>query len=294
MPPSKHLIEHHPLGATVAANIVAEFALRQACVQHHPLRLAVAIQFWDGDKAKALTLSHLLTDLEAHFRDDVMLVFAARFDVPMDAEIWKAMLYAGRRFHVAFMQSKREQVGHPDGCHGLWAGTLENVHRSWLKGWPCENVFFVEADGVPTRFDWIDSIKTAHAANLLAGRRITGARMEGSRWSYSTHVNGSMIVHASALASHPEWLSCPSGEAWDCFHAQSMLAELGEVRPILNLYGAHDVSLSVFKTIGHHYAWLASVKDGSAWKCALSLVGNKWARLAKTCGKSFPRRRKTA
>lgn len=275
----EHLIARHPLGATVAAHLVSEYALRQVKLPHHPMPLLVAIQFWRGDRDRALRLARFLADIEPAFREDTMIALAARFDVPLDAEIYEAMMDVGRKFPVTFIRSLREAEGHPDGCHGLWAGTAEACFRRWLKGWRCANVFFAEADGVPARYDWIDAIKAAHAENLERGKRVTGARMDGTKY-YDSHVNGSLLMHISALSSHPEWLECPSGEAWDCFHGTTFLQELGPVRSVLNLYGAHDVSLSVYKTIGANWAWIASVKDESAWECAQTLTGAPWKRLA--------------
>lgn len=295
MPHSKHLIEHHKLGATVAAQLVTEWALRQERSLHHPLPLMVAIQFWDGDKGEALRLARFLAQLEPAFRDDTMIALAGRFDVPMDGEIAATMIEVGRRFPVAFLRSKRAAVGHPDGCYGLWAGTAENAVERWVGGWrQCENVLYVEADGVPARWDWIDHLKRAHAENLAAGKRITGARMNGGRF-YESHVNGSMLMHASAWVDRPSWHACPTGVAWDCFHARTMLAELGSATGIVNLYGGKDLTLAMYKTLGANYAWIASVKDDSAWACAQSLIGEGWARLAASVGRGDrakpPRRR---
>ena len=285
----RHLLESHPLGATVAAHLVAEWQLRRARMSHHPMQFLVAIQFWDGDKAHALRLARFLADIEPTFRDDTIIALAARFDVAMDAEIQATYDHVSRKFPVTFMRSNRQATGHPDGCFGLWAGTAELAYSRWLGGWPVANVLFVESEGVPARFDWIDSLKRAHAANLLTGKRITGARMEGA--FYDPHVNGSLLMHLSAWGDHPGWRSCPKDIAWDCFHGQSMLGELGPVPSILNLYGAQELSLSVYKTIGSNYAWIASVKDGSAWDCAQSLIGEGWAKLVKSVGKKMKGRK---
>jgi hypothetical protein len=280
-----HLIDSHPLGSTIAAHLVAEWYLRQSTQAHHPMPLVVAIQFWDGDKGHALKLARFLADIEPVFRGDTIIALAARYDCELDAEIQDAYDHVSRKFPVTFLRSNRQATGHPDGCFGLWAGTAELMYSRWLSGWPVSNVFFVEAEGVPARYDWIDCLKRAHTANLLTGKRITGARMDGAL--YEPHVNGSTLMHMSAWGDHPSWRSCPKGQAWDCFHGQSMLGELGAVPSILNLYGAQDMSLAVYKTIGSNYAWIASVKDGSAWDCAQSLMGEGWKKMAKSVGKKM-------
>lgn len=281
-----HLIEHHPLGATVAANLVTEWHLRQLRTPHNNLPMVIALQFWQGDRARAFEVAKLCADIEPRLRDDILFAFCARYDHPLDLETRDVMDYVGRSFPCAFIRSKREAVGHPDGSFGLWAGIAEECYRRWLKKWAmCENVFFCEPDGVPLRWDWIDALKDAHMKNLACGKRITGARMDIRH--RDPHVNGTFAMHVSAWADHPSWHQCPSGEGWDCCFGQTMLQELGPVGGVFNLYGAHDVSLSVFKTLGYQYAWLASVKDDSALNCAKTLVGDgeEWQKLAASVGK---------
>jgi hypothetical protein len=267
------MVEHlvNRLGQTVAGHLLVEEAQRAACPAHHPMPLAIAIQFWKGDQSRAVRLARFLADLEPHRRSDVLLVFARRFDVPMSRELVAAEMYCGRKFTVSHAQSKRKETGHPDGCFGLWAGTADEMYVHYLAGWPCHSVFFVEAEGVPMRWDWIDEIKRCHAENLAAGKRVTGARMEAGL-NYSAHINGSMVMHLSCWADHTSLHECRRGQAWDVFHSQVLLQEAGHRRGVLNLYGAHKVTMSVFKTLGRDHAWLASMKDGSAWKCAQSLL----------------------
>jgi len=275
----RSMIESHPLGATAAGHLLVEHSQRQAASGHHPLKLAIAIQFWKGDKRAALRLARFLADVEPSRREDVMLILASRYDLKMDNEIAKTMMYCGRKFYVSHVRSLREAKGHPAGCFGLWAGTADRCYANYsAKGWPWHNVFFVEAEGVPARWDWIDHLKRLHAANLATGKRVTGAIMEASQF-YDRHVNGTLAMHMSCWADHPSLHVCPDTEAWDCFHSQVLVSEAGHHPAVANLYGAHKLSLSTYKTLGRDFAWIASVKDGSAWKCAQSLVGREWKRL---------------
>ena len=281
---ARHIVERHPLGATVAANLVTEWTLRQVHSPHNMMPMVIALQYWAGDKQAAFRLAKLLADIEPRLRDDVLFAFCARYDCPLDLETRDALDYVARSFPVTFMRSRREAIGHPDGSFGLWAGTADNCYRRWRKKWHmCTNVFFCEPDGVPARWDWIDALKDAHQRNLTAGKRITGARMDIRH--RDPHVNGTLAMHISAWADHPSWHSCPSNEGWDCVCGQSMLADLGPVGSVFNLYGAHDVSLSVFKTLGYMYSWIASVKDDSAFRCAQTLAGDEWRKLAASVGK---------
>jgi hypothetical protein len=167
--------------------------------------------------------------------------------------------------------SRREATGHPDGCYGLWAGSVEVLAEQRCAAWPYDNVLTIEADGVPLRWDWIDQIKRVHAEHLDSGKRITGVRMfQGQR-----HVNGTMAMHLSCWDDHPSLHRCRAGQPWDCFHGQTLLRECGDRSAIVNLYGVQDVSPSVFSILGHEHAWLASSKDESAWRCAQGLLAER-------------------
>jgi hypothetical protein len=275
------LLERHPLGKAVAGHLVIEQQQRDTQGEHHPMRLGIAIQFWRGDQAEALRLARFLADLETKRRDDVVLLFARRFDVPMSSELEAAMTYCGRKFTVSDVRSERIAEGHPAGCFGLWAGTAEQCYARYVKGWPIDNVLFVESDGAPTRFDWIDHLKRLHQQNLDASKRVTGPRMEACSY-YPTHINGTMVMHMSCWGDHLSLRECPPRVAWDCFHGQVLVSEAGPAQGILNLYGTKQMSLPEFKVIGRDYAWIASAKDRSVFRCAQSLLDKNWRKLIAT------------
>lgn len=262
------VLERHPLGPTAAVHELISHAVRAAHVPTSHMKLAVAIQFWRGDMRQALRLARFLADLEPRKREDVCLVFARRFDVKVTPELESTMLYCGQKFSVTTIASDRQAEGHPDGCYGLWSGTAEKLVAARSDKWPYDNVFFVEADGVPMRWDWIEHLKRVHAEHLATGYRITGARMyRGER-----HVNGSFVMHSSFFEDHPSLAKCRSRVPWDCHHGPVLMPEAGPIPSVMNLYGAKNVTQSVFTTLGYEYAWLASVKDGSAWKCSQRLL----------------------
>lgn len=274
----RRFIENHPCGATVAGHLAVENMKRQAQAPHHPLRMAIALQFWRGDMGQALRLARLLADIEPRRREDVTLIFASRFDVERTKELRQTERYCHEKFPVIFMRSKRMATGHPDGCFGLWAGTLENCYEGLIGGAPFDNVAIVEADGAPARFDWIDTWKKRHQRTLDLGKFVTGARMEGNEM-YESHINGSCAIHVPWWKATTSLHSCPSGIAWDCFMGPTMLAASSASRAVCNLYGAENLSLSVFKTLGRDYAWIASVKDDSAYRCARSLIPENFKKL---------------
>jgi hypothetical protein len=290
--PNRKRIENHRLGSTVAGHLAVENQQRQQRLSHNPMKLAVAIQFWDGDRDEALKLARLLADIETSWRGDVALILAMRFDVREDSrDILSTKRYCEKKFPTWTMRSKRVATGHPDGCFGLWAGTAENCHEAFLRGEPFDNVFFVESEGRPTRFDWIDQIKRQHQVTLDAGKYVTGPRMEGNQF-YPTHINGSCVLSMHFFRNAMSLHSCPRGIAWDCFHARTMVCAAGPGQGIINLYGAHDLSLSVFKTMARDYAWVASVKDDSAHDCAKTLLEKPWRKLYLSAWPEQPKTKK--
>ena len=240
--------------------------------------MIVAIPYWAGDEERALTLARLLARLEAKKRDDDWLVLARRFDCPLSAEAERTQEFCQRAFgRVMFLRSTRLETGHPDGCFGLWAGTmaalsemLQNEAIPWLVG---RDVFVAESDGVPLRRAWLDSIKTAHALTKSQHKRITGAVMEmgGGGWMY--HVNGgAMALCLQLWEDYPSLKTCPNGVAWDIHHAVTLLRETRDSRMIMNVCGSVDWTPGVLKYLGCESAWLHGVKDDSALKYALTLI----------------------
>ena len=272
----KHMLENDPRGLTVAVEALVAQQMTKKNDVHHPMRLALVLQFWDGDAMEAFRLARLLADLEPEPRNDVMFVLARRRDYgESDAALDEAEAVLQKKFPVLSMVSPRAGVGHPDGCYAIWSGVMEELTSLYYDGiLPFDNVFTFEPDGAPCRRDWIDSLKRTHAQNLAAGARVTGAPMtQGFNTCASPpHVNGCLCMHVSCWADHPSMHYCPPGAAWDVVHGLVLLQELGSFRPIANLYGAQAVSTAVFETLAREHCWLSNVKDDSAFFLAERMI----------------------
>ena len=282
-PEPPDIIKNHPLGETVVGHLEVERLHREWYgKERHPMKLAIVIQFWDGDKTKALRLARLIADIEQELRNDVLLMLVGRFDVnPVDPEVFATMLYCGKKMPTNFARSKREAVGHPDGCFGLWAGAADICYQWHLAGKSVDEVLFLEADCVPARWDWINHWKRLHQANLDAGALVTGPLMVASTF-YPAHVNGALGLHIAAWPDLPSLHVCPTGQAWDCYHGPTLMRLAGKWQGGINLYGVRDVGMSTFKTIGRDYAFIASVKDESAFTCAQTLIYENWLALYRS------------
>lgn len=233
--------------------------------------LAIALQFYGGDKLKALALARLLADIEPVHRDDVALIFAQRFDVQMTQDIYQTQQYCAKKFPIFHIRSEREQVGHPNGCFGLWAGTAEQCYKHYCQTWPYHSIFFIEPDGVPLRKDWINLLKKRHAETLAMGKRVTG-HIVPENPGCCAHVNGTMVMHLSCWADHPSFQVCRRDIAWDVFHAQALLGEANDNKVTVGLQECKNLPREVFEKLGHNAAWLTGVKDGTSWQIARELV----------------------
>lgn len=240
------------------ANVGPELAQTLCCSR----QLALVLQFWRGDQAAALDLAKMLTDIEPQTREDVVFVFARRFDLPMSSEIEAAAQYCRAKFPVVpDFQSKRQGTGRPDGCFGLWAGCLELLWEGYIRGeHMCESAFMFEADGLPLTRDWLDRLKRAHVETQQLNKRVTGAICQHR----FPHVNGSFIIDLSCWVDHPSLHNCPPGWCWDVFHGKTLLMEAGPSHAIISQYAMGAISELVFRALSLEHAWVSSTRDGSA------------------------------
>lgn len=234
--------------------------------------MIIALQYYAGDEELALSLARLIADIEPKRRDGDLLVLARRRDCPLSAEANRTEEHCSTKFPVMMLQSERQEVGHPDGCFGLWYGTLDKLHRMWIGGaiqWDLgRDVFTCEADGAPIRRDWISRLETMHRKSLATGKRITGAAMD-----YPVpHVNGNMVLDLSIVADYPGLAECPSGVPWDCHHGTVLLRETRPCLAIRNDYDSRDLTAGYLKAVAYETAWVHGCKDESLMTYARKLV----------------------
>ncbi|HSS37372.1 MAG TPA: hypothetical protein VLT58_01260 [Polyangia bacterium] len=230
-------------------------------VDEPPDKLVVALQFWAGDEQRAMRLARLIADVEPRRRDDVIVAFCRRFDTPETELTRDTFLYVGAKFGVIRVRSEREAVDHPDGCFGLWAGTLDALSEGWLSGQlRAHSVLTIEADGCPLRRDWLDVVLSEHRRTLDTGKRITGPLMERPM----PHINGTLAAHLSLWIDRTSLRRCPPNQAWDLFHAAVLMAEARPTNAIRNIYGACRWAPESLAVLAKETAWLSSQKDDSA------------------------------
>jgi hypothetical protein len=227
-----------------------------------PQGLVVALQYWAGDEVRAMRLARLISDIEPKRRDDVTIAFCRRFDmVTESAALWETWNHVAQKFRVMKLRSRREGVGHPDGCNALWSGTMDILAEKWWAGnLPAHSVFTIEADGCPLRTDWLDILRAEHELALAAGKLVSGCLTNTGE----PHINGSLIAHLSLWLDHPSLQRTPNGHAWDLFHAAALVAAARPSSWIKNVYGAAEWSAASLQAMCNETAWLSNSKDESA------------------------------
>jgi DNA-directed RNA polymerase subunit F len=269
--------ERYPFGATHARRILDEQMDQDAAAKAIPDCLAIVLQFWSGDKDRAMALARLIADIEPEWRDDVYMVFARQSATPMDDDIRKTMAYVGHKFgYVPMEVTVDEKKTYPGIAFDPWASAMQKVSDAYYSGrLPCENALFLEPDHVPLRTTWIDDIKDAHRETLAMHKFVTGPRM---RFGGNDHINGAAVYHASVWPDHESLHRCPPNQAYDVFHGKVLVGLAGPSQIIRNEYGATDISAAMFLSMSKESALLASVKDYSAIGHAQSLLVHRGKR----------------
>lgn len=238
--------------------------------------MIIVLQYWEGDEEKTLRLARILADIEPKKRTDALLVLSRRKDCKFSEEARKTSFYCQNKFDTIVMNSDRDEVGHPDGCFGLWSGTVEKLYRLWqnvaFKHEHAECVATLESDGAPIRKDWVSRMMHAHKRTLACGLRVTGAVMDLPQ----PHVNGNLMLSLSVWGDYPSLNDCPSGVAWDLCHAGVLLREARGCQVIRNEYGTTNWTAGSLNPIGRESAWLHGVKDDSVFEYIRLMQRTLW------------------
>jgi hypothetical protein len=237
-------------------------AMRTGAVPTMPL--ALVLQFWEGDKEAAMRLARLLADIEPQERDDVLFVFAPQRGTVTTPEMRATYTRVGEVFPYTIIPADVDPTKkYPGICFDAWSSVVRRLLDAWYDGNGFADAFFFEADGFPTRTNWIDRLREAHRETILAGKSITGARMR-----VNDHINGTLCMRLRFWADNPGLHRCPPAEPWDVFHGSALVAASHPSRIICNEHGI-SITPALFLRLGCEAAWVTSVKDGS---------GQCWAR----------------
>jgi hypothetical protein len=174
-------------------------------------------QFWDGDKAQAMALARLVADLQPTYRDDVTVLFSARFDCVHDDE---TIGYVSQKFPTKRFTSKTRSTGWPAGCNRLMADSYQHcIEMVRMKEVVANGVMFIESDCVPLHKNWLDMILEEWKN---CGKMVLGAWLKQGDAS-GEHINGNCIMHIDFWKQAKMIINPPTAGGWDATCAAPML-----------------------------------------------------------------------
>jgi hypothetical protein len=179
-----------------------------------PNKFLLALQFWEGDREKAMQTARLIADLQ-HRRDDRFdFLFSARFDCPHDT---KTVEYVSSKFAVhTFINKNRRGEGWPHGPNELWFGTVDHVYNfSHAKRLPpYRAILTFEADAYPLEPNWLSALAAEWDKVESKGVKMLGALQQYP----AEHINGNCFVSGELAYLH--WITreisgCKPSGGWD-------------------------------------------------------------------------------
>ena len=152
-------------------------------------KILIALQYWNGDRERALALSHFLADLEPTHSTQADFLFMARFDSSLDEP---SVRHVSRKFNTYARVSRRRGVGWPCGCNDLWFSVMEWA-QSMIQARKIPHykaIFTCEADGCPIQRDWIARLSSEwDRVNTPKPVVMAGALVEPG-----PHINGNALM----------------------------------------------------------------------------------------------------
>jgi hypothetical protein len=179
-----------------------------------PRKIVVVLQFYEGDKARAMHLARLISDLQPEKTDRFDFAFAPRWDCTHDYETIQKV---SRKFNVWQMKSNRRGMGWPHGCNELACDMMQQayVHKREGKWSNHKAVYLIESDIMPMRRDWLEALSSEWDEAQAKGKLVMGS------WSplhsLVGHINGNMLFSPDLVSKVKGLEGCPANAGWDCY-----------------------------------------------------------------------------
>jgi hypothetical protein len=205
-------------------------------------KLALVLQFWDGDRDAAFRNALRIADNEPAFRKDVEFVFVSRFDSLLDKEVAAKV---AKKFKTSSFRCTRRGTGWPSGCNDMWAdwvctGAMGKVFsREWDD---VKAMFTFEADAIPVHTDWIDRLSAEWDRAAEKGKYIVGCFMPPPQNGPVGHINGNALFAPDLFRRQSCVLGCNPGVGWDAAHAGQFEPHWYPTPLITNYYRAVNVA----------------------------------------------------
>lgn len=149
-------------------------------------KLLLALQFWEGDKARAMKVAKLIADMQPRHCEIADFLFVSRFDCGHDKP---TLDYVSRKFNVYSYVNRRRGKEWPHGPNDLWFGTMDWIYEvNVAKRFPVyKAILTFEADAVPTDPNWVSEL--SREWDRAQPAKVVGAYQT----SPGPHVNGNAM-----------------------------------------------------------------------------------------------------
>lgn len=170
-------------------------------------KMILCLQFWHGDRDRAMRLARFIADLEPSERKDVEFLFVARFDCDHDHE---TIQYVQEKFEkVHWITTHTKWTGWPGGCNGMAHDTLEwlSVSRTIVPA------LLIEPDCVPVDKNWLARLLSESTRLFVGADKWLAGAWRNSGGPYG-HVNGNCLIRPDIVKTLLPLFG--PDLAWDC------------------------------------------------------------------------------
>lgn len=206
------------------------------------------IQHHSGDTERAMQLARLIADLEPQRREDIKVLFTARFDTEQDRD---TINYVAEKFPVFEYRCKRKATGWPNGPNQMmgesYSYCVETARASYGQ-FSDDCVMFIESDCVPLDNKWIDKLVAEYRQS---GKMISGAWLKKGDCNCE-HVNGNMIMSLDFWKQCRDVFNPMSRGGWDATLARFILPN---AHPSRLIWSDYQLGMSHNPWKGCEYLW---------------------------------------
>jgi hypothetical protein len=240
--------------------------------------MIVALQYYEGDLERTMSLARLLADVELRPRLDVLLALVCQPGTPETELVRRTVAHCRRVFPTILVTSEYGAVGHPEACTALWRGTASHFYkqaRGSLEGhvfqdpltktWHTSLLTLDGGDGVPLHRDWIDLMIRAHVHHN------TDKLITGTPYYLGTcplHVNPNAIFELEVFSRTKLLTDVPKYDGtvltnFDVYHREEMLrhASLSSIVRTDWRGGGEKATRELLLDRSRESVWLHGYKD---------------------------------
>jgi hypothetical protein len=242
--------------------------------------MILALQYYDGDLDRTMSLARLLADIEPRPRTDILLALVCQPGTPRPEIVTRTIAHCRRKLCVTEVVSEFGASGYPAACNALWRGTVSHFYREYAStgsdvdpGRHSSILTLDGGDGVPLHNDWIDRMISAHLYTLRQGKLITSTPY--FLGTCPLHMNPNAVFHLDVFArtrlldeaptyADPKWANF----AFDVYHRAEMLEHACPSSVVHTDWhgGGLPASLNLLRDRSLRSLWLHGYKDGNLYR----------------------------